>query len=167
MLRDGSPVIVKRQVILTGDSLTDAQPGFDSQTQQPKVDLTVDAKGGRIMRDVSRENLRKRMAIILFEKGKGEALTAPVIQAELAGAVLHHVFDVGHTAHVRAVVRHLGPCGLTGGQHFGTRAIHIAKAVEHDVGTLARQGLGDAKTNAAGGAGDEGSFAFQHGSLSE
>ena len=83
MLRDGSPVIVKRQVILTGDSLTDAQPGFDSQTQQPKVDLTVDAKGGRIMRDVSRENLRKRMAIILFEKGKGEALTAPVLQAEL------------------------------------------------------------------------------------
>ncbi len=81
--RDGRPVIVKRQVILTGDSLTDAQPGFDSQTQQPKVDLTVDAKGGRIMRDVSRENLKKRMAIILFEKGKGEALTAPVIQAEL------------------------------------------------------------------------------------
>ena len=81
--RDGRPVIVKRQVILTGDSLTDAQPGFDSQTQQPKVDLTVDAKGGRVMRDVSRENLRKRMAIILFEKGKGEVLTAPVIQAEL------------------------------------------------------------------------------------
>ncbi len=80
---DGRPVIVKRQVILTGDSLTDAQPGFDSQTQQPKVDLTVDAKGGRIMRDVSRENLKKRMAIILFEKGKGEALTAPVIQGEL------------------------------------------------------------------------------------
>ena len=80
---DGRPVIVKRQVILTGDSLTDAQPGFDQQTQQPKVDLTVDAKGGRIMRDVSRENLKKRMAIILFEKGKGEVLTAPVIQAEL------------------------------------------------------------------------------------
>ncbi|HMN21797.1 MAG TPA: protein translocase subunit SecD [Ottowia sp.] len=83
LLRDGTPVVVKRQVILTGDSLTDAQPGFDSQTQQPKVDLTVDGKGGRIMRDVSRENLKKRMAIILFEKGKGEALTAPVIQAEL------------------------------------------------------------------------------------
>ena len=81
--RDGRPVIVKRQVILTGDSLTDAQPGFDSQTQQPKVDLTVDAKGGRVMRDVSRENLKKRMAIVLFEKGKGEVLTAPVIQAEL------------------------------------------------------------------------------------
>ena len=81
--RDGRPVIVKKQVVLTGDSLTDAQPGFDSQNQQPKVDLTVDAKGGRIMRDVSRENLKKRMAIVLFEKGKGEVLTAPVIQGEL------------------------------------------------------------------------------------
>ena len=81
--RDGRPVIVKKQVVLTGDSLTDAQPGFDSQNQQPKVDLTVDAKGGRIMRDVSRENLKKRMAIVLFEKNKGEVLTAPVIQGEL------------------------------------------------------------------------------------
>jgi len=83
LMRDGRPVIVSKQVILSGSSLTDAQPGFDSQTQQPKVDLTVDPKGGRIMRDVSRENLHKRMAIILFEKGKGEALTAPVIQGEL------------------------------------------------------------------------------------
>ncbi|MES2583851.1 MAG: protein translocase subunit SecD, partial [Pseudomonadota bacterium] len=81
--RNGTPVIVKKQVIIAGDNLTDAQPGFDSQTQEPKVDLTVDAKGGRIMRDVSRENLKKRMAIVLFEKGKGEVLTAPVIQGEL------------------------------------------------------------------------------------
>ncbi len=70
-------------MILTGENLTDAQPGFDSQNQQPKVDLTVDAKGGRIMRDTSRENIKKRMAILLFEKGKGEVLTAPVIQSEL------------------------------------------------------------------------------------
>ena len=81
--RNGQAVIVKKQVIITGENLTDAQPGFDSQNQQPKVDLTVDAKGGRIMRDTSRENLKKRMAILLFEKGKGEVLTAPVIQGEL------------------------------------------------------------------------------------
>ena len=81
--RSGQAVIVKKQVILSGENLTDAQPGFDSQTQQPKVDLTVDAKGGRIMRDTSRENIKKRMAILLFEKGKGEVLTAPVIQGEL------------------------------------------------------------------------------------
>jgi preprotein translocase subunit SecD len=81
--REGRPVIVKKQVLVTGENLTDAQPGFDSQTQQPKVDLTMDAKGGRIMRDVSRENFRKRMAILIFEKGKGEVLTAPSINGEL------------------------------------------------------------------------------------
>jgi preprotein translocase subunit SecD len=81
--RDGRVVIVKKQVILTGDSLSDAQAGVDSQNQQPKVDLTVDSKGGRIMRDVSRENIKKRMAVLLIEKGKGEVLTAPVIQSEL------------------------------------------------------------------------------------
>ena len=80
--RDGSPIIVYRQVVLTGDSLTDAQPGF-AEHQEPAVHLTVDAKGGRIMRDVSRENVGKRMAILLFEKGKGEVVTAPVIRGEL------------------------------------------------------------------------------------
>jgi preprotein translocase subunit SecD len=81
--RDGRPIIVYRQVVITGDSLTDAQPGFDSQTQEPKVDLTVDAKGARMVRDVTRENVGKRMAILLFEKGKGEVITAPVIRSEL------------------------------------------------------------------------------------
>ncbi|CAN5246713.1 protein translocase subunit SecD [soil metagenome] len=83
MDRNGRPVIVKKQVLVTGENLTDAQPGFDSQTQQPKVDLTMDAKGGRIMRDVSRDNYRKRMAMLIFEKGKGEVLTAPSINGEL------------------------------------------------------------------------------------
>ena len=82
--RGGAPLIVKRQVILTGDSLTDAQAGFDGQNaNEPAVHLTVDAKGARIMRDVSRENVGKRMAILLFEKGKGEVVTAPVIRGEL------------------------------------------------------------------------------------
>jgi preprotein translocase subunit SecD len=81
--RGGAPLILKRQVIITGDNLTDAQAGIDTQNQEPKVDLTVDAKGARIMRDVSRENIGKRMAIVLFEKGKGEVITAPVIRGEL------------------------------------------------------------------------------------
>ena len=81
--RGGAPIIVKRQVILTGDDLADAQPGFDSQTQEPIVLLTVNAKGARIIKDVSRENIGKRMAILLFEKGKGEVVTAPVIRSEL------------------------------------------------------------------------------------
>ena len=83
--RNGQPVIVKKQVILTGENLTDAQPGFDGQTQEPTVNLTLDAKGSRIFRDITRENVGKRMAIILFEKGKGEVVTAPVIRTEIAG----------------------------------------------------------------------------------
>lgn len=81
--RQGRPVIVKKQVLVTGENLTDAQPGFDQQSNQPKVDLTMDAKGGRIMRDVSRDNYKKRMAMLIFEKGKGEVLTAPSINGEL------------------------------------------------------------------------------------
>ena len=82
--RDGTAIIVYRQVILTGDSLTDAQTGFDgNNSNEPAVHLTVDAKGGRIMRDISRENIGKRMAILLFEKGKGEVVTAPSIRGEL------------------------------------------------------------------------------------
>ena len=83
--RTGQPVIVKKQVILTGENLTDAQAGFDGQTQEPTVNLTLDAKGARIFREVTRENVNKRMAIILFEKGKGEVVTAPVIRTEIAG----------------------------------------------------------------------------------
>jgi preprotein translocase subunit SecD len=83
--RSGQSVIVKKQVILTGDNLTDAQPGFDSQTQEAVVNLTLDAKGSRIFRDVTRESIGKRMAILLFEKGKGEVVTAPVIRSEIGG----------------------------------------------------------------------------------
>jgi preprotein translocase subunit SecD len=83
--REGRAVVVKKQVILTGENLTDAQAGFDNQTQEPAVHLTLDAKGARIFRDITRDNVGKRMAILLFEKGKGEVVTAPVIRSEIGG----------------------------------------------------------------------------------
>ncbi len=83
--RNGQAVVVKKQVILTGDSLTDAQAGFDNQTQEAAVHLSLDAKGARIFKEVTRENVGKRMAILLFEKGKGEVVTAPVIRSEIGG----------------------------------------------------------------------------------
>ena len=83
--RNGQALVLKRQVILTGENLTDAQTGFDQQTQEPSVNLTLDAKGARIFKDVTRENIGKRMAILLFEKGKGEVVTAPVIRSEIGG----------------------------------------------------------------------------------
>jgi preprotein translocase subunit SecD len=83
--RGGYPLLVKKQVVLTGDRLTDAQPGFDSQTQEPAVHLTLDSTGARIFREITRENVGKRMAILLIEKGKGEVVTAPVIRTEIGG----------------------------------------------------------------------------------
>ena len=82
---NGQPIIVRKQVVLTGDRLTDAQPGFDNQTQEPAVHLTLDATGARIFKDVTRENINKRMAILLIEKGRGEVVTAPVIRSEIGG----------------------------------------------------------------------------------
>ena len=68
-----APLLVKKQVVLTGDRITDAQPGFDQQTGEPAVhDRASTAQGARIFQQVTRENVSKRMAILLFEKGKGE-----------------------------------------------------------------------------------------------
>jgi len=83
--RNGAPLLVKKQVVLTGDRLTDAQPGFDAQTNEPAVHLTLDGAGARIFRDVTRDNVGKRMAILLIEKGNAEVITAPVIRSEIGG----------------------------------------------------------------------------------
>ncbi|MDA8109184.1 MAG: protein translocase subunit SecD [Betaproteobacteria bacterium] len=83
--RNGQPLLIKKQVVLTGDRITDAEPGFDSQTGEPAVHLTLDSVGARIFRDVTRENVGKRMAILLIDRGKGEVITAPVIRSEIGG----------------------------------------------------------------------------------
>jgi len=83
--RDGQPLLLKKQVVLTGDSIADAQPGFDNQTGEPAVHITLDGKGARIFQQLTRENVGKRMAMVLVEKGKAEVVTAPVIRQEIGG----------------------------------------------------------------------------------
>ena len=83
--RGGRPLLVKKQVVLTGDRLTDAQAGFDNQTHEPAVHLTLDSAGARIFKEITRDNVGKRMAILLIEKGRGEVVTAPVIRSEIGG----------------------------------------------------------------------------------
>ncbi len=83
--RGGRDLLLKSEVILTGDNLTDAQAGFDNQTQEPAVHLTLDSQGSRIFRNITAESIGKRMAIVLIEKGKGEVVTAPVIRGEIGG----------------------------------------------------------------------------------
>ncbi|HEU0233595.1 MAG TPA: protein translocase subunit SecD [Gallionella sp.] len=83
--RDGNMLLVKKQVILTGERINDAQPGFDNRNNEPAVHINLDGIGARKFKEASRENVGKRMAIILFEKGKGEIVTAPVIREEIGG----------------------------------------------------------------------------------
>ncbi len=82
--RGGGPILVKRQVLLTGDRITDAQPGFD-QDNQPAVYISLDNNGSRIFRLLTRENVGKRMAILLTDKNQTEVVTAPVIREEIGG----------------------------------------------------------------------------------
>jgi preprotein translocase subunit SecD len=83
--RTGQPVLVKRQVVLTGDRINDAQPGFDGRTNEPAVHVNLDGTGARIFKELTRDNVGKRMAVVLVEKGKAEVITAPVIREEIGG----------------------------------------------------------------------------------
>jgi preprotein translocase subunit SecD len=83
--RSGQPVIVKKNVVLTGDYITGAGPGIDSQSGRSTVNVTLDARGARIFQQVTRDNVGKRMAILLIEKGSTEIITAPVINEEIGG----------------------------------------------------------------------------------
>ena len=76
-----APTIVHKEAVVTGDMLTDAQPRQD-QNNQPAVSVTLDSKGGRLMKEMTRNNVGNYMAALLFEKGKGEVLTVARIQGE-------------------------------------------------------------------------------------
>ncbi|WP_312550101.1 protein translocase subunit SecD [Massilia sp.] len=78
----GAPVVVSKDIILTGDYITNAVASFD-QNQQPAVSVDLNGDGGRRIRLVTRENVGKRMAILLKEKGKYTVPSAPTIQSEL------------------------------------------------------------------------------------
>ncbi|ACT51475.1 MULTISPECIES: protein translocase subunit SecD [Methylovorus] len=83
--RNGQPILVKKNVVLTGDYITDAGPGLDQQNGESVVHVTLDGRGARIFKQATKENVGKRMAILLIEKGQAEVITAPVIREEIGG----------------------------------------------------------------------------------
>lgn len=83
--REGRPILVKKSVVLTGDRITDAGPGVDNQNGNSVVNVTLDGRGAGIFKNVTRDNVGKRMAILLIEKGNTEIITAPVINEEIGG----------------------------------------------------------------------------------
>ena len=79
------PLLLSKQVVITGDRLTNAAPGFDQSQGQPIVSIQLDGQGARVMQATTREGVKRRMAVLLIEKGEAEVLTEPVIQGEFAG----------------------------------------------------------------------------------
>ena len=78
----GAPVVMFKEPVITGDYISNAGASFDSN-QQPAVSLDLNGDGGRKMREATRSKIGKLMAIVLFEKGKGEVLTVATIRDEL------------------------------------------------------------------------------------
>ncbi|CAN5896419.1 protein translocase subunit SecD [soil metagenome] len=78
----GGPAILYKDPVITGDYISGASASFD-QHQQPSVSIDLNGDGGRKMREGTRGKIGKKMAIVLFEKGKGELLTVATIQDEL------------------------------------------------------------------------------------
>jgi len=83
--REGRPILVKKNVVLTGDRITDAGPGVNPQNGGSIVNVTLDGRGAGIFKNVTRDNVGKRMAILLIEKGNTEIITAPTINEEIGG----------------------------------------------------------------------------------
>jgi len=105
--RDGSVVnvAVKKQVVITGDQFVNAAATFD-QDQRPAVSVDLDPAGGRVMRQVTREYLKRQMAIILFEKGKGEAISVATIQGEFGSRFqITGAFTPAETSNLALLIR--------------------------------------------------------------
>lgn len=78
----GAPVVLHKEPIITGEYISNAGASFD-QNQRASVSVDLNNEGGRKMRNGTRDNIGKLMAIVLFEKGRGEVLTVATIQDEL------------------------------------------------------------------------------------
>jgi preprotein translocase subunit SecD len=83
--RSGNPLLVKKEVILTGERLEDASPGVDQMTGQSVVYLDLDSVGTNIFKEITRKNIGKRIALLLIEKNYTEVITAPKIKSEIGG----------------------------------------------------------------------------------
>ena len=79
-----SKILIKNDVELTGDNINDAQAGFD-ENGSPSVNISLDSTGSAIFKQVTTDNIGKRMAMILVDHGKSQVVTAPVIRAAIGG----------------------------------------------------------------------------------
>jgi preprotein translocase subunit SecD len=100
-----TPTPLKREVIVTGNQLNNASATLD-QNQRPAVSVRLDEAGGRAMRAVTRDNIGKLMAIVLYEKGKGEAISVARIQGEFGNQFqITGTFTIQETTDLALLIR--------------------------------------------------------------
>jgi preprotein translocase subunit SecD len=100
-----TPTPLRREVVVTGNQLNNASATLD-QNQRPAVSVRLDEAGGRAMRALTRENIGKLMAIVLYEKGKGEAISVARIQGEFGNQFqITGSFTVQETADLALLIR--------------------------------------------------------------
>ena len=75
------PFLLKKRTLITGEYITDARVQFDSQYSEPYVSLSFDARGARLFEQITGQNIKKRLAIVLDKKVN----SAPVIQDKISG----------------------------------------------------------------------------------
>jgi preprotein translocase subunit SecD len=75
------PYLLKRRTLLTGEYLTDARVQIDSQYGEPYVSLSFDSRGARLFEQITGQNIKKRLAIVLDDN----VHSAPVIQDKISG----------------------------------------------------------------------------------
>jgi preprotein translocase subunit SecD len=100
-----TPTPLKREVVVTGNQLNGASATLD-QNQRPAVSVRLDEAGGRAMRAITRDNIGKLMAIVLYEKGKGEAISVARIQGEFGNQFqITGSFTVQETTDLALLIR--------------------------------------------------------------
>jgi len=80
----GGKILVNKEVLLTGDNINDAQPGFD-ENGKPAVNISLDSTGASIFKQITHDNIGNRMAMVLVDKASSQVITAPVIRTEIGG----------------------------------------------------------------------------------
>ncbi|MBT8058756.1 MAG: protein translocase subunit SecD [Xanthomonadales bacterium] len=89
----GQPILLKKRLIVSGDQLIGASSGFDQQTGQPQVRVTLDGVGAKRMLDFTRDNVGNRMAVVYIEQKPGGVKTEDVISVAVVREPFGKVFQ--------------------------------------------------------------------------
>lgn len=119
---DGRPILLSKRVIVTGDQITDASSGFDQQSGQPSVNISLDSQGARRMLNVTTDNIGKPMAVVFIE--------SRIVSRDADGkAIKKRIEEVINVATIRGAF----------GARFQTTGLD-SPAEAHDLALLLRAG---------------------------